>query len=47
MLPVDLYGDAVEYIEPLLDVIEQCDARFAGLRAWRDRRLDDLSVDGQ
>lgn len=39
MLPVDEYGDAVEYIEPVLDELQSCDDDKTALRAWRDKRL--------
>ena len=38
MLPVNTYGDSVEYIEPVLDVLDECDERMAGLRKWRSDR---------
>lgn len=37
-LPLNTYGDAVEYIEPALDVIDECDDRFAAIRKWRESR---------
>mgnify|MGYP006929328656 CR=1 FL=1 len=37
-MPLGTYGDGVEYIEPVLDVLADCDDRMAAIREWRASR---------